>query len=152
MDEELEEEVTNNSLWSYRYFLTTKTKELSIDLVREEIEYALKKLELDYTNEAAWVYLRGYLAVSEEEEKKSSESSNAPRISILNFKELRDEIVKLMDKSEVHRANRFMYVVLLDFAKAEKNEKDQLMYLEFLKKIDRMRQNYYQWQINRLHN
>jgi hypothetical protein len=32
--------VTNNTLWSYRYFLVTKTREFSKELVGQEIEYA----------------------------------------------------------------------------------------------------------------
>ena len=35
-------QVTNNSLWSYRYFLTHKTKEFTKELVRHELEYALE--------------------------------------------------------------------------------------------------------------
>lgn len=64
IDEELQDEVTNNSLWSYRYFLIMKTKEYTKDLIQDEINYTLKKLELDLTNEAAWVYLRGLLATT----------------------------------------------------------------------------------------
>jgi len=64
VDEELKDQVTNNSLWSYRYFLVNKIHEFSENLVDDEIRYTLDKLKLDMNNEAAWVYLRGWLASS----------------------------------------------------------------------------------------
>eukprot|EP00347_Sterkiella_histriomuscorum_P009574 403340684 len=92
IDEELDDEVTNNSLWSYRYFLVNKTNAaLSQEIVESEIKYALKKLELDYSNEATWVYLRGYLANSIEEAQKS-QNSNAKRWIITDFPFLKEYI------------------------------------------------------------
>jgi hypothetical protein len=41
------------------------------EFVKKEISYTLKKLNKDLTNEAAWVYLRGYLASSKEEAEQS---------------------------------------------------------------------------------
>lgn len=35
-------QVTNNSLWSYRYFITAKTKEFTKSVVEVEINYALE--------------------------------------------------------------------------------------------------------------
>ena len=54
-------EVTNNSLWSYRYFLVTKAnKELTKEIAEREIDYAMRMLsKYSLSNEAAWVYLKG---------------------------------------------------------------------------------------------
>lgn len=109
-----------------------KTKEFTVDLARSEIQYALKMLELDLLNEAAWVYLRGFLATSEEEQKRSMES-NAKRILILEFKELKEEMHKLLNQNEMNKANRFIYLVLIDFARAEKDKDTQIKYLNLLK-------------------
>jgi protein farnesyltransferase/geranylgeranyltransferase type-1 subunit alpha len=58
----------NNSLWSYRYFLKSKLEDFTKELVEREIAYAQKLLEKKgMTNEAAWVYLKGWLALSPEE-------------------------------------------------------------------------------------
>lgn len=48
-----------------------KTKPFTEELVKAEIAYTLGKIKKDYTNEAAWVYLRGYLAVTEDEQNQS---------------------------------------------------------------------------------
>lgn len=54
---------TNNSLWSYRYFLLMKTREFNRELVKNEINYALNLLMTkNPNNEAAWVYMKGLLA------------------------------------------------------------------------------------------
>ncbi len=50
----------------------------------------------------------------------------------------------------MNRANRFIYMTLIDFAQAEGDKEQQIKYLELLKKIDRMRGNYYQWRINKV--
>ena len=63
----LEDEVTNNSLWAYRRFLVVKTlKAWTRDVVDHEVQYTLKMLEKDPGNEAAWTYLRGWLAPTRE--------------------------------------------------------------------------------------
>jgi len=68
----LDADVCNNSAWSYRYFLLAKTREFGKELVAEEIEYVMsKRLPENYLNESAWVYLRGFLALSQEEAEKS---------------------------------------------------------------------------------
>ena len=150
VDEELQDEPTNNTLWTYRYFLNFKTKPFNDEFVKAEIAYTLKKLEKDYTNEAAWVYLRGYLAKSADEEERSK-TTNAKRLFILNFTEdLKTPMLKLLEEKIEHQGNRFIYAVLLDFAEAENDLETQFKYLELLKKIDRIRVNYYQWRINKL--
>lgn len=92
IEEELEEDVTNNTLWTYRYFLTVKTqKPLTLVHINHELHYSLRMIEKDYFNEAAWTYLRGWLAVTPEEAEKSK-GTNAQRYFIGDFKWLKAEI------------------------------------------------------------
>ena len=147
VNEELQDQVTNNSLWSYRYFLTMKTKPYSLELVQSEVQYALEKLKLDYTNEAAWVYLRGYLASTRAEAERSQTDpnfSNAKRWFILDVPELKKELMRFLESGDPNfQGNRFIYSVLVDFAEAEGNLQEAVKHLELLKKIDRMRENFY---------
>ena len=59
----LDLDVENNSAWSYRYFLLNKQPESTAGTVAHvlsEIEYLFdKRLPKSWSNEAAWVYLRG---------------------------------------------------------------------------------------------
>ena len=82
----IDDDVCNNSAWSYRCFLRMKSgEEFGVDFVSKEIDYVLnKRLPTDYNNESAWAYMRGLLATSEEEEK-SSANSNAKRCLITKF-------------------------------------------------------------------
>ena len=57
---------------------------------------------------------------------------------------------QLLEKNDLNKGNRFIYMVLIDFAVAENDKQTQLNYLNLLKKIDRMRENYYQWRIDQL--
>lgn len=83
----IKENPINNSAWSYRYFIIAKTKEFTKETVEAEINYAFKVIA-DYKldNEAPWVYLRGYLAKSEEEAQRSKDpNSSAKRMLITDF-------------------------------------------------------------------
>ena len=123
-------QVTNNSLWSYRYFIIAKTKEFTHELVQNELQYALKQLiEKDSTNEAAWVYLKGYLAQTREEQAQTNAKGNIKRWYIGDFPEVKERLLKLIDEKEEFKANRFLYSTLLDFATAEKNWSQALDYL-----------------------
>ncbi len=52
---------------------------------------------------------------------------------------------KLLEASDINKGNRFIYYVLLDFAKAEGDKETSTKYLNLLKIIDRLRENFYQW-------
>lgn len=68
----LDQEVTNNSAWSYRYFILNKqpnSEAGTIQYVKSEVDYVVnRRLKQDIHNEAAWVYLRGLYTVNEAEE------------------------------------------------------------------------------------
>lgn len=93
----LDEDVTNNSVWSYRYFIIMKTaKKFDTDLVKNEIDYVLKKrLHENLLNESAWVYMRGMLATTLDEAEKSL-TTNAKKCLISDFPELKEECLRLL--------------------------------------------------------
>lgn len=94
--------------------------------------------------------MRGMLATSEEEAKLSLKGNNK-KIMITEFPSLKEECLKLLSDNELNKANRFIYVTLIDYAVAEGDNSKAVEYLELLKKIDKIRENYYQWRINKLH-
>ena len=100
----LDEEVYNNSAWSYRYFLVMKTSEkFDADLVKQEIKYVMeKRLPTNLSNESPWVYLRGMLATSQEEAKKSLKT-NAKKEFILQFPELKEFCLDLLKKDDFNK-------------------------------------------------
>ena len=61
---------------------------------------------------------------------------------------LKEILLKMLDESEVNKFNRFIYMTLIDIAKAECDKDTAIKYLQLLKKIDRLRENFYQWSIN----
>lgn len=70
----------NNSVWSYRYFILNKApvglfKEHApgtAEFVRSEVEFVVSSwLPKNLSNEACWVYLRGMLCLTDDEENKS---------------------------------------------------------------------------------
>ena len=89
VDDMLKIDKGNNSVWSYRYFILNKAptglfKEHtpgSIGFVSEEIDVAGNWLLKDISNESAYVYFRGLLCVTPEEELKS-QSKSVKRICI----------------------------------------------------------------------
>nr|CAB3246668.1 fta protein [Phallusia mammillata] len=61
IDKLLEQDVRNNSAWNERYFVIEHTTGFTDEVVKREIEYAIKKINLATKNESAWSYLRGVL-------------------------------------------------------------------------------------------
>jgi len=68
----LDNDVENNSVWSFRYFIKMRTadyKQQDIKaLVQDEIQYVFsQRIPESWNNEAVWAYLRGMLATSKQE-------------------------------------------------------------------------------------
>ena len=72
----LDDDVENNSIWSYRYFLLNASPVGTFstnapgtpEFVGEQVKYVMEQRWTErMDNEAMWVYLRGMLANSEEE-------------------------------------------------------------------------------------
>lgn len=70
-------------------------------------------------------------------------TSNIKKWFILDFPELKTEIETLLNTDNSNLSNRFIQLVLIDFDLAEKNYTKAIEKLELLKKIDRIRENYY---------
>ncbi len=76
-------------------------------------------------------------------------STNNKRWYILDFPDIKDRCKKVLE-DETHLDNRFIYSLLLDYATAEGDKEEAIKILGHLKKIDKLRENFYQWRINRL--
>lgn len=74
----LDQDVENNSVWSFRYFIQMRALDqkkrlngvdtFTPEFVEAECKYVLEhRLSMSYHNEAAWAYLRGLLATSKQE-------------------------------------------------------------------------------------
>ena len=83
----LDDDVNNNSVWSFRYFLMERRNlgMFSKASVNMELHYTIeRRIPQDWRNEAAWTYLRGYLATTKKEAEKSL-TSNAKKCFICEF-------------------------------------------------------------------
>lgn len=83
----LDNDVMNNSVWSFRYFLVMRKNKdnFSMAIVNMELRYTIEiRIPQNWKNEASWTYLRGFLA-STKEEAELSKSTNAPRWFIKDF-------------------------------------------------------------------
>lgn len=91
-EEMLNRDVRNNSVWSFRYFLVMRGTPYSQQLVERECRYVLeRRLADDWTNEAAWAYLRGFLAATKQEAEQSL-TSNARRLFCGDLPWMRDQL------------------------------------------------------------
>jgi len=61
IDDSLKLDLRNNSAWNQRYFVVSKWKKLTPDVIREEIQYAFKYILKAPNNQSPWVYLKGIL-------------------------------------------------------------------------------------------
>lgn len=58
----IQNDVFNNSAWSYRFFLMNKGNSLCLkdpSLLAKEVDYTLEKIQLEPLNESSWNYLNG---------------------------------------------------------------------------------------------
>lgn len=150
VDEMIIKNPMNNSVWSYRYFIISKTKEFSKELVEAEVNYAFDILygyKLD--NEAAWVYLRGYLATSQEEAERS-QNTNAKRMIITEFPFIKEKCEDMLKTAEEESPGyRFIYVLLLDYLNPSVANDDNCrkQAIEICEKLastyDQIRENYW---------
>ena len=152
-EELLGEDVRNNSVWSYRHFLVAKRKGFSEEVVEKEIRYALSMIGKVETreNEALWVYIRGFLAQSEE---CISFKKGLDKIFILKFPWLKSECEELLLNSKAKSSsNRFIYELLLMFAIAEQNVPEITKICSLLSsEADPIREKYWIWKKDRLLN
>ena len=163
VDEMLDIDIGNNSVWSYRYFILSKAPEGlftqhrpgSIEFVRDEVSKVLQKwLPRDLNNEAAWVYLRGMLATSEEDAQKS-QKTNVKRVYIGHVKDLLapflNECETLTREKPEQQGLRFVMMCQIDLSLAEGETEKAVGQMEEMRdSVDKIRANYWQWRINRM--
>lgn len=173
-EEMLDRDVRNNSVWSFRYFIVMRGKPYSQELVEKECRYVLeRRLADDWNNEAAWAYLRGFLAATKTEAEQSL-TSNARRLFCGDLPWMRELLEKwgklarteefdgnmveeadgadhdeALSKANMRHAglkgNRFLLATLADFAIANQEYEVALFHLSELKKIDPIRNKFYEW-------
>lgn len=61
IDDMLKLDLRNNSAWNQRYFMISKWKKLSREVIAEEIQYAFKFISKAPNNQSPWAYLKGLL-------------------------------------------------------------------------------------------
>jgi len=61
IDECLKMDLRNNSAWNQRYFVISKWKKLTPEVIRDEIQYAFKYILKAPNNQSPWAYLKGLL-------------------------------------------------------------------------------------------
>jgi len=59
IDELLDFDIRNNSAWNQRYFVIENTTDLSIDVRKQEIQYAFRRIAMSPNNISSWNYLKG---------------------------------------------------------------------------------------------
>jgi hypothetical protein len=75
--------------------------------------------------------MRGMLATSKDESEKSL-NTNAKKAYILEFPELKEECLKLLNEDEFNKGNRFIYFTLIDYCVAEADLEKAIEYLQLL--------------------
>lgn len=151
IDQMIKDNPMNNSAWSYRYFLVVHTKEVSKQVIEEEINYAFDIINgYKIDNEAVWTYIRGYLAKSHEEADRSQIStSSAKRTLITEFPFIKETCEKMLhDHLEGEHGYRFINILLLDYLIAENNVERAVEICSKCCKYDPIRENY--WNFRRL--
>ena len=94
----MDADVFNNSLWSYRYFLLSRCPQGtfpgftgapgSTEFVTKELEILMtQRIPQKVDNEASWVYLRGLLCTTMEEEELSK-TKKIKRVFMGRFKDI----------------------------------------------------------------
>ena len=78
LDRLLQEDVRNNSAWNQRFFIVSHLADgtpFKGDLLRRELDYAKKAIELAPGNESSWNYFRGILDNAHADEVKDCRKS-----------------------------------------------------------------------------
>lgn len=152
----LDEDVCNNSVWSYRYFLLNRSPAGtyssllpgSVEFVEAELKYVLKeRLPLKWNNEASWVYIRGLLCLTESEEDPTKQ---VKRVFIGRFRVfLTPYVDNALTQAEImpeEMGLRFLLMIKIDLLLSEGAKDEAKKLMERLRDVaDRIRRNYWQW-------
>lgn len=128
------EDIRNNSAWNQRYFVIT-SKEITEQIIDDEINYALGKIHMAPNNESSWNYCQGIYDLS--------------RKSLQDFPELDKVCIHyscLGDVLGLERSpNRFALLFLLKDYKKKGLKEDYANACKLLLKVDPSRSSYYEY-------
>ena len=138
IDKMLEIDVKNNSVWNYRFFLVEyvnknkKSKDLSDNIIKNEIKYAFNKIKYCLLNESPFSYINGFI--------------NKYKRKYREFEETMKEFEVLYNQNKENIENCiFILRILLEYYEEEKNEKKYNIAIDKLIEIDYIRKKYYLW-------
>ena len=130
IEDMLKDDVKNNSVWNYRFFLVQFVNNNKIDknIVEQEIKYAIEKIKFCPVNECPFCYIRGFITKC--------------GFKYSDFICVKEELEKIVGEN---KNNRFALMLLMDIYEEEKNEEKFNEMVEELSKVDYIRKKYYGW-------
>jgi len=133
----IKESHTNNSLWSYRYFLVFSKGDYT-KVAKEEIQLAQDAILKAPTNESAWTFYKGVLL---------SAPKKAGSEGVKLAESLKEEAIKFSEEiMKTDGTNRFAGAMLIDLYKEKEESKAHAMGLcEKMAEVDLLRKNYWLW-------
>jgi len=138
--EKIKKNPTNNSAWSYRYFLVFHNADYT-KVAEIEVDFAKKAITSNVTNECAWVYYKGVLFVSRK--KTVGDMVSALELENKLKAEAREYCEKVLDSDP---NNRFATSMLIDLLKDNKKDMEKVLKMcDKLTETDKIRKNYWKW-------
>lgn len=130
IEQMLMNDIKNNSVWNYRFFLVNYLKSDTEDnktFVNKEIDYAIEKIIQCKANESSYSYIRGMLT-------KFKYKYN-------DFPQIKQTLLKLNQECSVNH----VLSMLLDIYEEEQNKNEALKVIEELIELDYIRKKYWGW-------
>lgn len=62
----IEKDIRNNSAWNHRFFVIKESTGFTDEIIEEEIDFTLEKINSVPNNESSWSYLRGILEIKKQ--------------------------------------------------------------------------------------
>lgn len=139
IEDMLADDIKNNSVWNYRFFFinyekifkNASDKEIN-EIIKNEIQYAIDKIQLCPVNESAYSYLRGYL------NKYNKKYSDYPII--------KETMLELMKKGSINHT----LSMVVDIYEEEKNTAKAIEIIDELIILDYIRKKYWGWRKKQL--
>ena len=138
----LDNDIKNNSVWNYRFFLVEyiNKNNININIIKDEIKYALIKIKICLLNESPYNYINGFINKYKRK-----------------YKEFKEELIELealyvSNNNKKENIDDYKYIfilrILLEYYEEDKNQKKFNNIIEKLIEIDFIRKKYYLWRKN----
>ena len=142
IDRMLDNDIKNNSVWNYRFFLVEyiNKNNININIIKDEIKYALIKIKICLLNESPYNYINGFINKYKRK-----------------YKEFKEELIELealyvSNNNKKENIDDYKYIfilrILLEYYEEDKNQKKYNNIIEKLIEIDFIRKKYYLWRKN----